>query len=88
MHSSGKGSYWPDLVPLYSGCSDVVVGGVPVSLLDTAGMRQTSDVVERLGVQRSRATAVQADVAIVVLDAQVFYGPMLCHSVCPSRTKP
>ena len=34
-------------------------------------MREASDVVERQGVQRSRAAAVQADVAIMVVDAQV-----------------
>ncbi len=51
--------------------ADVVVGGVPVSLLDTAGMREASDVVERLGVERSRAAATAADIAIMVLDAQV-----------------
>ena len=51
--------------------ADVVVGGVPVSLLDTAGMREASDVVEQLGVERSRTAATAADIAIMVVDAQV-----------------
>ncbi|DBB01794.1 hypothetical protein WJX77_008352 [Trebouxia sp. C0004] len=51
--------------------ADVVVAGVPVSLLDTAGMREAADVVERLGVERSRAAARSADIAVMVLDAQV-----------------
>ena len=51
--------------------ADMVVGGVPVSLLDTAGMREASDVVERLGVERSQAAATAADITIMVLDAQV-----------------
>ena len=42
-----------------------------MSVLDTAGMRAASDVVERLGVQRSQTAAVQADVALLILDAQV-----------------
>ena len=53
--------------------ADVVVGGVPVSLLDTAGIREAFDIVERLGVERSRAAAAAADIAIMVLDAQVHF---------------
>ena len=48
-----------------------VVGGVPVALLDTAGVRDARDAVERLGVQRSRAAARAADIVLVVYDATV-----------------
>ena len=59
--------------------ADVVVGGVPVSLLDTAGMREASDVVERLGVERSQAAALAADIVVMVLDAEV----SSCHVMHP-----
>ena len=49
----------------------MVVEGVPVVLLDTAGVRNARNVVERLGVQRSRAAARAADIVLVVYDATV-----------------
>ena len=52
---------------------DVVEGefnlkGVVVRLLDTAGIRESSDVVESIGVERSKKTIEEADIVIVVLD--------------------
>ncbi len=45
------------------------LGGLAVVLTDTAGIRDTVDVVERLGVQRAQEAALRADVALLVLDA-------------------
>jgi tRNA modification GTPase len=43
--------------------------GIPVVLVDTAGITETADPVERLGVARSRAALAAADVALLVIDA-------------------
>jgi tRNA modification GTPase len=45
------------------------IGGVPVRLIDTAGIRETSDVVETIGIRRSRAALADADIALLILDA-------------------
>ncbi len=43
--------------------------GIPVVLVDTAGIAETDDPVERLGVARSRAALAAADLALLVIDA-------------------
>lgn len=43
--------------------------GVPVKLIDTAGIRETDDVVEKIGVERSRISFNAADLVIFVLNA-------------------
>ena len=44
------------------------IGGLSLSLIDTAGVRETADVVEQEGVSRARDTIGVADLTIVVLD--------------------
>ncbi len=50
--------------------SQLVVGGIPVQVLDTAGIRDTDDQVEQIGVARSRAAATAADLVLLTIDAQ------------------
>jgi tRNA modification GTPase len=47
----------------------VVLAGVPVTLVDTAGLRETTDSIEAEGVRRARARAAEADLAITVIEA-------------------
>ena len=47
----------------------VNVRGVPLKLIDTAGIRETEDKVERIGVERSRKAIEQADLVMLVLNA-------------------
>ena len=46
----------------------VKVGGVKLRLIDTAGIRQTADTVEAIGVERSRQAVEKADMVIFVCD--------------------
>uniref|UniRef100_UPI00403F8D86 tRNA uridine-5-carboxymethylaminomethyl(34) synthesis GTPase MnmE n=1 Tax=Candidatus Enterococcus willemsii TaxID=1857215 RepID=UPI00403F8D86 len=46
----------------------VNVRGVPLKLVDTAGIRETEDIVERIGVERSRKALSEADLILLVLN--------------------
>jgi tRNA modification GTPase len=45
-----------------------VINNIPVSLIDTAGLRETGDIVESIGVERSRRTMADADIVLVLID--------------------
>ncbi|MEH2274976.1 MAG: tRNA uridine-5-carboxymethylaminomethyl(34) synthesis GTPase MnmE [Nostoc sp.] len=49
--------------------SQLVVGGIPIQVLDTAGIRETTDQVEKIGVERSRRAANAADLVLLTIDA-------------------
>ena len=52
------------------------LGGYPFRVIDTAGLRETSDPVEREGVERARRAAEQADIRIHLVDASAQNGPV------------
>jgi tRNA modification GTPase len=49
--------------------SHLVVDGIPIQVLDTAGIRQTDDQIEKIGVEKSRAIAQTADLILFTIDA-------------------
>lgn len=49
----------------------ITLAGVPVKLVDTAGLRQSSDPVEMEGVRRAKQKIVQADLVLLLIDGSV-----------------
>ncbi len=47
----------------------VSIDGIPVNLIDTAGIRETRDLIESLGVERTRAAIADADLLVAVVEA-------------------
>lgn len=43
--------------------------GIPVKIIDTAGIRETEDIVEKIGVERSKEKLQEADLVLLVLDS-------------------
>ena len=55
--------------------SQLVVQGIPVQVLDTAGIREAADQVEQLGIARSRQAAQAADLILLTIEAQAGWTP-------------
>lgn len=47
----------------------ISIGGIPVELIDTAGLREAQDEAERMGIQKSREALADAEIVLLVLDA-------------------
>lgn len=47
------------------------IRGIPIHLIDTAGMREATDPLERAGVERARGALADADIALAVIDGSV-----------------
>lgn len=46
----------------------IILDGVPIHITDTAGLRETDDVVEKIGIERSEKAVQNADVALILID--------------------
>ncbi|WP_438982520.1 tRNA uridine-5-carboxymethylaminomethyl(34) synthesis GTPase MnmE [Vulcanococcus sp.] len=55
--------------------SELVLEGVPLTLLDTAGIRTTTDRVEQIGIERSRAALQAADAVLLLFDLSAGWCP-------------
>ncbi len=58
----------------------ITIDGIPIEITDTAGVHQTDDVVEKIGIQRTLDKMDSADLVILMIDAS----QMLCDSECES----
>ncbi len=47
---------------------EVILKGFPITLVDTAGIRETQDIVEKIGIEKSKRSLKEADVILFVLD--------------------
>ena len=49
---------------------EIQIEGIPLHIIDTAGLRDTRDEVEKIGIARTWAAVEKADLALVIIDAQ------------------
>jgi tRNA modification GTPase len=62
----------------------VSLSGIPIELVDTAGLRQAADEAERLGIEKSRQAMAEADLVLLVLDASsLLASPPLIERAAP-----
>lgn len=57
------------------------IRGIPVTLMDTAGMRDTDDYIEKLGIEKSKKSLNLADLIILLVDASVNFEKDLVYDL-------
>ena len=57
----------------------IAIHGIPVNLIDTAGIRRHEDPVEAMGIERARQKLAEADLVLFVVDALAGMGPRDCE---------
>ena len=62
----------------------IELAGIPLTIIDTAGLRETLDTVEALGIARTRAAIARADLALVLTDARDATGDAALASELPA----
>lgn len=62
-----------------------ILGGIPVQLVDTAGLTPSENPIERLGVERSRQAAASADLWLLILDSASPLDPLDAQAVAELR---
>jgi tRNA modification GTPase len=66
----------------------VAIGGIPVKLVDTAGIRQALDEAESIGIRKSMEALADADLVLVVLDASQNAAKEDEHLIAQATTRP
>jgi tRNA modification GTPase len=67
---------WPDSGAGWTAqCREILIEGIPLHIIDTAGLREPVDLVERLGIERSWREIEKADVILQLVDARTGPGP-------------
>lgn len=68
--------------------SDMLLSGLKVRFVDTAGLRQNTDTIEAIGVEKAKKAVASADVAVVVLDASRPLQPQDEALLCDTKDMP
>ena len=66
----------------------VAIDGVPVRLIDTAGLREPTEPIERLGIARAEAAIASAALVLVVIDGSEPLGPDARTLLAATRARP